>query len=178
MCHFTASMISGVVVTTALNPFDLVSTRLYNQVYMYVCVHVCVYACMCVYVCMYVLPTLGELPLREIRLQGATLNIIDRPTLAGELVRARRERDVALDTHPPVTGRYDVGRVLGDHRLYKRAEARVRFAEGDVRICLRRAACGLEWAGRSTTETKGFHPCNEVVGGDEQSPGGVIPGGE
>jgi len=31
LCHFAASMVSGLVVTTALNPFDLVSTRLYNQ---------------------------------------------------------------------------------------------------------------------------------------------------
>ena len=31
LCHFGASMVSGLVVTTALNPFDVVSTRLYNQ---------------------------------------------------------------------------------------------------------------------------------------------------
>eukprot|EP00287_Rhodomonas_sp_CCMP768_P012650 CAMPEP_0196719266 /NCGR_PEP_ID=MMETSP1091-20130531/2306_1 /TAXON_ID=302021 /ORGANISM="Rhodomonas sp., Strain CCMP768" /LENGTH=305 /DNA_ID=CAMNT_0042060187 /DNA_START=57 /DNA_END=974 /DNA_ORIENTATION=+ len=29
--HFTASMVSGVVVTTIMNPFDVVSTRMYNQ---------------------------------------------------------------------------------------------------------------------------------------------------
>ncbi|KAJ1476323.1 hypothetical protein T484DRAFT_1825278 [Baffinella frigidus] len=29
--HFTASMLSGLVVTTCMNPFDVVSTRLYNQ---------------------------------------------------------------------------------------------------------------------------------------------------
>ncbi len=29
--HFMASLMSGLFVTTAMNPFDLVATRLYNQ---------------------------------------------------------------------------------------------------------------------------------------------------
>jgi len=29
--HFSAGMVAGLVVTTAMNPFDVVTTRLYNQ---------------------------------------------------------------------------------------------------------------------------------------------------
>ncbi|EKX47831.1 hypothetical protein GUITHDRAFT_162598 [Guillardia theta CCMP2712] len=31
LCHFSSSMVSGIVVTTIMNPFDVVSTRLYTQ---------------------------------------------------------------------------------------------------------------------------------------------------
>ncbi len=31
MTHFTAAMICGVAVTVAMNPFDVIATRLYNQ---------------------------------------------------------------------------------------------------------------------------------------------------
>ncbi|CAK4072265.1 unnamed protein product [Aphanomyces euteiches] len=31
LCHFASSLVTGVAVTTAMNPFDVVSTRLYSQ---------------------------------------------------------------------------------------------------------------------------------------------------